>query len=90
MMKPQEVSDGPSTGDPSGLEEVPARNIGRGIAAKDMNRVLTPFYSTKGTGTGLGLSITRRLIREHGGSLSFESEPGRGTTFRIRLPLEVI
>lgn len=69
--------------------EIAVSDTGRGIAAKDMDRVLTPFYSTKGTGTGLGLSITRRLIREHGGSLSFESEPGRGTTFRIRLPLDV-
>jgi signal transduction histidine kinase len=61
-------------------------DTGVGIAAEDCERVFQPFFSTKAEGNGLGLSITRRIIREHGGSLSFESEPGAGTTFTIRLP----
>lgn len=60
---------------------------GVGIAPEHRDRVLKPFYSTKRTGTGLGLSVTRRIIQEHGGVLSFESEPGVGTTFTVDLPL---
>ena len=61
-------------------------DTGGGIAPEDRERILRPFFSTKAGGNGLGLSITQRIIGEHGGSLSFESEPGDGTTFTIRLP----
>ena len=61
-------------------------DTGVGIAEKDRERLLRPFFSTKAGGTGLGLSVTQRLIREHGGTLDFESKLGVGTTFRIRLP----
>ena len=63
-------------------------DTGVGIAEEDRERLLRPFFSTKAGGTGLGLSVTRRLIREHGGTLDFESKLGEGTTFRIRLPLD--
>lgn len=59
---------------------------GVGISDEDGERILRPFFSTKATGTGLGLSITQRIIHEHGGRVSFESQWGRGTTFTIRLP----
>jgi two-component system sensor histidine kinase HydH len=62
-------------------------DTGVGIAQSDRERILRPFFSTKASGNGLGLSLTRRVIQEHGGTLSFESELGRGTTFTIRLPL---
>ncbi|MFQ5412820.1 MAG: nitrogen regulation protein NR(II) [Phycisphaerae bacterium] len=61
-------------------------DTGAGIAPEDASRIMRPFFSTKARGTGLGLSITRRIVAGHGGSLSFESSPGRGTTFTIRLP----
>ncbi len=61
-------------------------DTGVGIAGKDSEQVFRPFFSTSAGGSGLGLSISRRIIREHGGSLGFESKPGRGTTFTIRLP----
>ena len=61
-------------------------DTGTGIAPEDRPRILRPFFSTKAAGNGLGLSIAQRLVHEHGGSLDFDSEPGRGTTFRIRLP----
>lgn len=61
-------------------------DTGTGVAREDRDRILRPFFSTKAGGNGLGLSITQRIIGEHGGSLSFESEPGEGTTFTIRLP----
>ncbi|MCA9549596.1 MAG: FHA domain-containing protein [Myxococcales bacterium] len=60
---------------------------GRGIPAALADQVFTPFFSTKGDkGLGLGLDISRKIIRGHGGELGFSSEPGKGTTFRIRLP----
>ncbi len=63
---------------------------GAGIARAIRNRVFEPFFTTKtgGKGTGLGLAIVHSLIaKRHGGDVSFESEPGRGTTFTLRLPL---
>jgi len=61
---------------------------GPGMSEDVRDKVFRPFFSTKGSkGTGLGLSVTRKIINEHGGQISVESEPGNGTTFRIRLPL---
>ena len=63
-------------------------DTGTGIAADDLPRVMETFFTTKppGKGTGLGLPISRRIVEAHGGSISIESEPGRGTTIRIILP----
>ncbi|CAN0592962.1 unnamed protein product, partial [Laminaria digitata] len=59
-----------------------------GIPAELADEVFTPFFSTKGeAGLGLGLDISRNIIRQHGGELGFSSQPGEGTTFRLRLPL---
>lgn len=63
-------------------------DTGGGIAPEDRERIFRPFFSTKRQGTGLGLSITRRVVREHGGTLEMETELGKGTTFRIRIPFE--
>jgi signal transduction histidine kinase len=54
---------------------------------EQLEKVWEPFYTTKASGTGLGLSVTQRIIREHGGIVDVQSEPGYGTTFVIRLPL---
>jgi two-component system sensor histidine kinase HydH len=59
---------------------------GAGIPPENMGRLFEPFFTTKPNGTGLGLAITRRIIREHGGDLSVQSQPGKGATFRIVLP----
>lgn len=67
---------------------VSVRDTGTGIAPEDRACIFEPFFSTKPKGTGLGLSVTERVIHEHGGSLSFETAVGRGTTFTIRLPLD--
>jgi signal transduction histidine kinase len=61
---------------------------GTGIAPADLPRVMETFFTTKqpGSGTGLGLPICRRIVEAHGGSMSIESELGKGTTVRILLP----
>jgi signal transduction histidine kinase len=61
---------------------------GRGISVADRCRLFQPFFTTKAQGTGLGLFVSRQIIEDNGGTLSFQSEPGRGTTFFIRLPFE--
>ena len=61
-------------------------DTGSGIAPEDRARVFEPFYSGRERGSGLGLAITQRVIREAGGRIDFDSAPGRGTTFTIRIP----
>jgi len=65
-------------------------DTGCGIDSKDMDRIFDPFFTTKeeGKGTGLGLSVSLGIIESHGGTITCESKPYRGTTFRITLPLE--
>jgi signal transduction histidine kinase len=63
------------------------RDTGDGISAKEMAHLFEPFYSTKKNGTGLGLAITRRIIHEHHGLISAESETGKGASFQILLPV---
>ncbi len=61
---------------------------GVGIAPESMEHLFEPFFTTKpeGKGTGMGLSIAYGIVTDHGGSISVDSEPGKGTHFRIRLP----
>src|SRR5699024_5196604 len=60
---------------------------GEGIAEEDKSKIFVPNFSTKSSGTGLGLAICRKVIEAHGGSISFASIEGEGTTFVIKLPL---
>jgi PAS domain S-box-containing protein len=60
---------------------------GSGMEYEVKKKVFTTFFTTKGLGgTGLGLLMTKKIVHEHGGTIDLESEPGKGTTFRIRLP----
>ena len=61
-------------------------DTGEGMDAVALNRAFDAFYSTKPGGSGLGLPTTRKVIDAHGGTLSVQSEPGRGTQFTIKLP----
>ncbi len=61
---------------------------GEGIADRDLGQIFEPFFTTKPGGTGLGLAIVRRIVEEHGGEISVESELDAGTTFTVNLPLE--
>jgi len=59
---------------------------GSGIAPDVQDRLFDPFFSTKESGTGLGLPIAAKIVDQHQGRLDFETQPGRGTTFRVMLP----
>lgn len=68
--------------------EIKIADDGSGISKEDLPRIFEPFYSTKGQkGTGLGLAVIWGIIDNHDGTINVESEPGRGTTFTILLPV---
>jgi signal transduction histidine kinase len=62
---------------------------GCGMSPDVAERVFDPFFTTKevGSGTGQGLTVARSIVERHGGTIALETEPGRGTTFRVKLPL---
>lgn len=62
-------------------------DTGSGISGDRLGRIFEPFFTTRKLGTGLGLMIVYRIVREHGGRIDVESDAGKGTTFRIWLPL---
>ncbi|MFA7383038.1 MAG: ATP-binding protein [Desulfurivibrionaceae bacterium] len=65
-------------------------DTGCGIPEKQRAHIFEPFFTTKesGKGTGLGLSISKEIVRKHGGEIEVESEPGKGSTFTVAIPLE--
>jgi PAS domain S-box-containing protein len=75
------------TGEGSEGVWVSVADTGGGIPHEQINRIFEPFYTTKKKGTGLGLMIVQRIVRAHGGRIELESQVGRGSTFRIWLPL---
>lgn len=63
-------------------------DTGAGISPEKLNRVFEPFFTTKTKGSGLGLMIVQRIVREHGGQIGIQSEPGQGTRVKVWLPLD--
>ena len=63
------------------------KDAGCGIADKDIEKLFDPFFSSKFTGRGLGLSVVLGIVKAHDGAVTVESEPGRGSTFRVFLPV---
>jgi two-component system, NtrC family, sensor histidine kinase HydH len=66
--------------------EILVRDTGRGMPPDTLRRIGTPFFTTRDEGTGLGVALARSIIALHGGSLRYESAPGKGTTAIARLP----
>jgi signal transduction histidine kinase len=75
------------TGETNDSVWVSVADTGGGIPQEQINRIFEPFYTTKKKGSGLGLMIVQRIVRAHKGRIELESNVGRGTTFRIWLPL---
>jgi signal transduction histidine kinase len=68
---------------------IEVQDSGTGIPAAIREKIFDPFFTTKpqGEGTGLGLSISYGIVQDHGGSIEVESEEGKGSVFRVKLPL---
>jgi len=64
-------------------------DTGKGISKKDMEHIFDPFYTTKEGGTGLGMSIIYGIVKEHEGDIKVESKENKGTSFIIKLPLNI-
>jgi PAS domain S-box-containing protein len=75
------------TGENSDGVWISVADTGGGIPQEQINRIFEPFYTTKKKGSGLGLMIVQRIVRAHNGRIELESNVGRGTTFRVWLPL---
>jgi signal transduction histidine kinase len=68
--------------------EISVSDSGTGLTPEECGRLFTPYYTTKQHGTGLGLAIVQSVVSDHGGKISVESTPEKGTTFRIELPYD--
>jgi len=74
---------------PAGMIQVEFSDTGPGIPKENLDKIFLPFFTTKEKGTGVGLSLVHKIILSHGGHLSVGSMEGKGTTFRIILPLQL-
>ena len=70
-----------------GIAEITVIDRGQGIEPKNLDMIFNPFFTTKPQGVGLGLAICSKIVDEHGGKIAVESEPGRGSVFRVLLPM---
>jgi signal transduction histidine kinase len=70
--------------------EISFTDTGCGMSKEHLSKLFAPFFTTKetGKGTGLGLAISYGIIQSHNGEIEVESEVGKGSTFRIKLPIE--
>jgi two-component system sensor histidine kinase/response regulator len=71
-----------------GRIEILVSDTGKGIPTKELKKIFDPFVTSKIYGPGLGLTFTYKIIQDHNGTISVESEPGKGTTFTISFPVE--
>jgi signal transduction histidine kinase len=71
-----------------GTAEISVIDRGAGIGAQHLDGIFNPFFTTKPQGVGLGLAIVAKIVDEHGGKIAVESEPGKGSIFRVLLPME--
>jgi two-component system NtrC family sensor kinase len=67
--------------------EIIFADTGAGISKENLPRLFDPFFTTKNFGTGLGLAVSYGIIRQRGGTISVQSEVGKGAVFTVRIPL---
>jgi signal transduction histidine kinase len=65
--------------------EISFGDTGTGISKESMEKLFTPFFTTKAKGMGMGLAVCKRFVDAHGGSIDVESKEGKGSTFTVRL-----
>ncbi len=70
--------------------EIDVMDRGSGIPPDKIETIFNPFFTTKQSGVGLGLAIVSKIVNGHGGKMTVDSEPGKGSTFRVCLPLESV
>jgi signal transduction histidine kinase len=70
------------------VAEISVIDRGSGIDPAQMGSIFNPFFTTKAQGVGLGLAIVSKIVDEHGGKIAVDSEPGKGSVFRVLLPME--
>jgi signal transduction histidine kinase len=71
-----------------GMVEIAVIDRGAGIDLKQRDSIFNPFFTTKPQGVGLGLAIVSKIVDEHGGKITVDSEPGKGSVFHVLLPVE--
>ncbi|KAA3610062.1 MAG: GHKL domain-containing protein [Calditrichaeota bacterium] len=69
--------------------EIIIQDDGKGMTESERNNIFNLYFTTKARGTGIGLSIVQRIVYEHGGIISVNSEPGKGSAFVIKLPIRI-
>lgn len=69
------------------MVSIEVKDNGCGIKPEDLEKIFTPFFTTKAKGSGLGMAITLKIVKEHGGHLKIDSTPGKGTAVTLYLPL---
>lgn len=64
-------------------------DTGSGIAPEELPHIFDAYYSSRSQGRGLGLPTAKKIVESHGGTISVDSVPGKGTSFTVRLPIQV-
>jgi signal transduction histidine kinase len=72
------------------LLETLIKDDGPGIPAENIDKIFSPFFTTRREGNGLGLAVAAKIVRAHGGEIMAESQEHKGSTFRLLLPVKLV